>query len=231
MPHDICVLPPQYTAEQASDHNLHQHLTKKKAHEREEAGLIVRIDVAGTRYVERGGAGVPRPRTFKNFPSATSLTRETIERAVGGPGETDAENAGRRNAKRRIEEFGAELVKVPHLTFDHLDVWIRNPERGEPVRARLRHRSEKVAARVKQYLALCHGTLRLDSATSLREFDAVLRKRRWELPAATRLLRRVWPEVVVRINAGNFSGPMTFMPPEKLPVAVVFWVFQAYLRE
>lgn len=222
MSRTICVFPPCSSEFQSSDCDHHHHVSKKVAYEREQKGEIVRLDIPGTKFIESGPLGIDPERKYKNVPHP-KITCETIERAFASSG------AEARRARRKIEQFGARVLAIPHLTFDSVDVWIKT-DRGAPVLAAIRRRDINVAARVERYLAMRwpgrSGKLRLSDVGKLNE---LLRQRRAELAAASRLLIDLWGGVLVQFWAGEFSAPLNHMRADRLPPAVVYFTLKAYL--
>lgn len=219
MARSICLFPPNFAAQTASDHALHRHLSKAEAREKEQRAEIVRLDVAGTKYVERGQMNMGRERIFTSVPRV-EITYETILRAHAGGGPERAQ------ARRQIENYGAHIVAVPHLTFDEIDVWVSRPEHGQPVLALLRQRDARTAERVRRYLALRWprgGPIRLT------DFGNLLEQRRRGLQDSALLLSQLWPRVLLQFWAGEFSAPLNHMCPDQLPGIVVHWTLGAYL--
>jgi hypothetical protein len=225
MPHSICVFPPHFSFDQASDCSKHRHVSKGRALALEAQGLAVRIDVFGRKFVERGPLGLSWERMFKRVPRA-ALSYKTMELALAD------ESAEAERARRTVEGFGADIMPVQHLTYDQFDIWIQMPERGDPVLAAITHKNDETAALAEKYLALRWSNERVGID---EVFDML--SGRGQVTTAEHLLAQIWPEIAVQFLAGKsdnpnkFAAALNFMRPAKLPPLIVYWTIKAYLRK
>ncbi|MGD0957995.1 MAG: hypothetical protein ABR953_14375 [Candidatus Acidiferrales bacterium] len=236
---NICVFPPNASLKEISDCTRHGHINRAEAHAGEARGELIRFDAKGNQFIASGRAGLARARLqpYPHTDPHPGLSAEVIGAAA----------FGEQWACRLVENFGAEVRPLEHVTYDDSDVWF-NSSRGKPVWAVLKSRREEIVERCERFLTRRprSGKLPLSEIGKLRE---TVRELRQERVNAELILKEIWPEIFVQFTAvasdrrdargrlidrrdagARFMGHLSATPPEELPAAIAYQTIRAYTR-
>jgi hypothetical protein len=241
----IHVYQPFHSLTDILDCSRHLHTNRADATAREKSGELVRFDLKGNEFVERGGVGLNSKRLRPSPPPGLS-PRIVFDAAAAAADFDHAAAPDDLCIRAKVENVGADILRLAKVTYDDIDVWFNTP-RGKPVVALLRHQRSQIVAKCKEFLVLRRGGLLF---AKIKEFnpqvvahvttDDIFREVRQEARDAQKILKEIWPHVFMQFSAATsdprdrgarFMPHLSSTPPDELPAAITYSTIRAYLRE